>query len=82
MKLGMSAFAWVGSFIEEDLGILSFVKSCGFEGFEIPMFVPTDLPVILLRRELKAIGLTGTVCAILPEGINPIDADPKTRRAA
>lgn len=80
MKLGVSAFAWTGSFDDSHLRLLPQIREYGFSAFEIPMFVPAKLPVAALRRAFDATGLDCTVCAILPPGINPISLDAATRR--
>jgi D-psicose/D-tagatose/L-ribulose 3-epimerase len=79
MKIGVSAFAWTAKFTESHVSLLPQVREYGFEGFEIPMFVPGDLPVAALRKAFAANDLECTVCAILPAGINPISADAPTR---
>ena len=80
MKLGVSAFAWTGSFQEDHLHLLSKVRAYGFDGFEIPMFAPSALPVRALHKAFAASDLECTICAILPAGINPISPDADTRK--
>ena len=79
MKIGVSAFAWTANFTESHVPLLSRIREYGFEGFEIPMFVPGDLPVASLRQAFRENDLECTVCAILPAGINPISPDSVTR---
>ena len=79
MKIGVSAFAWTAKFTESHVSLLHQIREYGFEGFEIPMFVPGDLPVASLRKAYRANDLECTVCAILPPGINPLSADAATR---
>jgi len=80
MKLGVSAFAWTAAFGSGHLPLIPQVKEYGFDGFEIPMFVPSALPAADLRREFEANDLECTVCAILPSGINPISPDASVRK--
>lgn len=80
MKLGVSAFAWTAAFGTEHLPLLAQVREYGFEGLEIPMFVPSALPTTELRREFEASDLECTVCAILPAGINPISPSASIRK--
>jgi D-psicose/D-tagatose/L-ribulose 3-epimerase len=80
MKLGVSAFAWTAAFGSGHLPLIAQVKEYGFDGFEIPMFVPSALPAADLRREFEANDLECTVCAILPPGINPISPDAGVRK--
>ncbi len=80
MKLGVSAFAWTAAFGLGHLPLISQVREYGFEGFEIPMFVPSALPAAEMRKEFEANDLECTVCAILPAGINPISASASVRK--
>lgn len=80
MKLGISAFAWTDVFEEADLEIMPFVRSCGFQALEIPMFTPRRLPVARVRQAFIKNDLACTVCAILPAGINPIDPERAIRQ--
>lgn len=80
MKLGVSAFAWTGKFDRQHLHLLPLVKEMGLDGFEIPMFDPAELAVAEIRRAFEANQLECTVCAILPQGINPISPDAGTRQ--
>jgi len=56
------------------------VKEMGFEGFEIAMFDPADLPVAEIRDAFKANDIECTVCGILPTGINPISPEAAVRK--
>ncbi len=80
MKLGVSAFAWTAAFGTGHLPLVARVKEYGFDGLEIPMFLPSALPVAELRQEFEANGLECTVCAILPAGINPISPEAGVRK--
>jgi D-psicose/D-tagatose/L-ribulose 3-epimerase len=82
MKLGMSAFAWTRRFETGHLALLPKVRDWGFDGFEVAMFEPRDLPVTALRRAFAESGLEATVCAIPPAGVNAISADANERRRA
>ncbi|WP_263376131.1 sugar phosphate isomerase/epimerase family protein [Granulicella aggregans] len=80
MKFGVSAFAWTAKFQERHLPLLAWAREAGFDGFEIAMFAPGDLPASSLRQAYEESGLECTVCAILPAGINPISPDASVRR--
>lgn len=80
MKIGISAFAWTANFTSSHLDLLPAIKELGFSGVEIPMFDPKALPIDGIRRALQENQLDGTICAILPSGINPISPDQKTRQ--
>lgn len=79
MKLGISGFAWTSRFEERHLRLASVAKNMGFDGFEIAMFEPNELPIEQIRRAFDDAGLDVTVCSILPTGINPISPDRAIR---
>jgi D-psicose/D-tagatose/L-ribulose 3-epimerase len=80
MKLGISGFAWTSKFEERHLRLASVAKEMGFDGFEVAMFEPDDLPISQIRRAFEAVDLELTVCAILPPGINPTSPEPGVRQ--
>jgi D-psicose/D-tagatose/L-ribulose 3-epimerase len=80
MKIGVSAFAWTTQLNQTHLGLLPDLREHGLDGFEIPMFDPADLDAAAIRRAFEAAGMDCTVCAILPEGINPISPDGSVRK--
>jgi D-psicose/D-tagatose/L-ribulose 3-epimerase len=80
MKIGVSAFAWTKRPNETHLELLPKLREHGLEGFEIPMFDPADIVAPRLRRAIEKYNLDCTVCAILPDGINPISEDPVVRK--
>ena len=79
MKLGVSAFAWTAQFEAQHLELLPVVRAMGLEALEIPLFKPAQLAAIEIRRAFSAHDLECTVCAILPDGINPISPDAAVR---
>lgn len=79
MKLGISGFAWTSRFEERHLRLAAAVKEMGFDGFEVAMFEPNDLPIARMRRAFEAASVDLTVCGILPPGINPISPDASVR---
>jgi D-psicose/D-tagatose/L-ribulose 3-epimerase len=80
MKIGVSAFAWTADFNESHLNVLPSLRERGLSAIEIPMFDPATLPIAKIRRTVEANDLACTVCAILPQGMNPISADVEVRR--
>ncbi len=82
MKFSISTFAWTRSLETHHLDLLPYIRDIGYDGIEISMFSPTDVPVRALRDALQAAGLSCTICAILPAEINPISPDAAVRRAA
>lgn len=82
MKIGISAFAWTSNFKSSHLEFLPAMKELGLNGVEIPMFDPGKLPVDSIRTAFEKNELECTICAILPEGINPISPERGTRQRA
>ena len=80
MRIGVSAFAWTGQFEPSHLKLLPTVKAMGLVGVEVPMFDPVKLAATKIRRAFEDISLECTVCAILPQGVNPISPDVTVRR--
>jgi D-psicose/D-tagatose/L-ribulose 3-epimerase len=80
MKIGVSAFAWTADFRESHLEILPQLREHGISSFEVPMFEPEKLPAARIRRAMEDNGLTCSVCAILPHGLNPISTDSDVRK--
>ncbi len=80
MKLGVSAFAWTAKFHREHLALLPKIKEAGLDGLEIPMFDPAQLGVQEIRQTFEANAVECTVCAILPDAVNPISPDAAVRK--
>jgi D-psicose/D-tagatose/L-ribulose 3-epimerase len=80
MKIGVSAFAWTTHFTSSHLDLIPQVRALGLDGFEIPMFNPSDLPAQAIRKAFEANDLECTVCAILPKDINPISPVASVRK--
>jgi len=80
MRIGVSAFAWTADFRESHLDVIPTLRQHGLTAFEIPMFDPARLPAAKIRRAMAASVIDCTVCAILPEAINPISEDAGVRK--
>jgi D-psicose/D-tagatose/L-ribulose 3-epimerase len=80
MKIGVSGFAWTENFTVSHLDLIPQMRDRGFDGFEIPMFNPADLPARAIGNAFEASDFECTVCAILPKNINPISPDASVRR--
>ena len=79
MKLGVNSFLWTAKFGPPFFNVLARVRAYGFDGFEIPIFDPSQLDLRSIRSELEANNLECTVCAILPPGLSAIDSDAQVR---
>lgn len=82
MKIGVSAFAWTGQISTQHLALLPQLKEMGIDAFEIPMVDPRNLQTKDIRAAFDASGVACTVCALLPQDMNPISPDPSIRQAA
>ena len=80
MRIGVSAFAWTADFRESHLDVIPTLRQHGLTAFEIPMFDPARLPAAKIRRAMAASVIDCTVCAIIPEAINPISEDAGVRK--
>ena len=61
---------------------LAFVRQCGFDGVEVPLFRGEPTHYRALANVLDRVGLQRTCSLGLDAGHNPIDPDPRIRRAA
>lgn len=82
MKIGVSALAWTTRLNSSHLDLFPALREHGIEALEIPLFDPAELNVAALCHAFHASGLTPTVCAILPNAINPISPDAAERSKA
>ena len=80
MKFGVNTFIWSESFDRSNLPLLPRVKSWGFDGVEVPLFVPSDFAAGEIRKGLEANGLECTVCSVLLPGLSLISDDGEVRR--
>ncbi|MGA2673835.1 MAG: sugar phosphate isomerase/epimerase family protein [Terracidiphilus sp.] len=80
MKIGVSAFAWTTKLNQSHLSLLARIREHGLDGFEIPIFDPAEIDAARLRQAFEANHLECTVCAILPDGVNPISPDASVRK--
>jgi D-psicose/D-tagatose/L-ribulose 3-epimerase len=82
MRIGISAFAWTGSFEESHLALLPAIRKMGFDCIEIPISDPASLAAGRIREAVEANNLACTACALLPPSMNPISPQADVRRAA
>ena len=79
LKIGVNGLLWSTQVGPAEFDLLPRLRAAGFDIFEIPMFVPREVPVTTLTRALDANQLDRTVCAILPAGLSPISSDASVR---
>ena len=80
MKFAVNALIWTTEFDQRSFSLLPRLRECGFDGFEVPIFQPANVPAKEIRQALSASNLECTVCSILPAGMNPISDGSDIRR--
>jgi D-psicose/D-tagatose/L-ribulose 3-epimerase len=80
MKFAANALIWTTEFDRRSFSLLPRLRAQGFDGFEVPVFEPAKLQAGSIRRALAENDLECTVCAILPNGMNPTSEDAEIRR--
>jgi D-psicose/D-tagatose/L-ribulose 3-epimerase len=79
-KIGVNTFIWSADFDRTSVRMLGEIRRMGFDGVELPLIRPRELPVAEIRTELAATGLEPTFCAILPPGLDSIGPDAGVRQ--
>jgi D-psicose/D-tagatose/L-ribulose 3-epimerase len=79
MKFGVNTFIWSESFDKSNLPLLPRVKSWGFDGVEVPLFVPKEFAAADIRKGVETNGLECTVCSVLLPGLSLISDDAAVR---
>lgn len=79
MKYGVNTFIWSANFDRSNLPLLPQIKAHGFDGVELPVFVPAQVAVADIRRGLAENQLACTFCSVLPAGMNVISGDAGVR---
>lgn len=83
MRYGMSLLLWTGDVTPVHAPILRCLKEWGFDFAELPLTHNVDLRNYReVKRILDGLGLERTLNAGASAEYNPIDPDPKVRRAA
>lgn len=82
MRFGMNLLLWTTHVTETHEPQLAFLKECGFDGAEVPLFEGDPVHYKAVGSMLDRIGLQRTCSAGLGPEHNPIDSDPAVRRAA
>ena len=82
MRFGINMLLWTTHVTADHEPKLAFVKECGFDGVEIPLFEGDPAHYRELGAVLDRLGLQRTCSTGLDAEHNPIDADAAVRRAA
>ena len=82
MKFGVNTFIWSAGIDRDLLGLFPSIKQQGFDGVELPMIRPEEVPVAEVRRSLDENQLGCTFCSVFPHGLSPISEDAAVREKA
>ena len=80
MKFGVNTFIWAAGIDRDLLDLLPTIKQHGFDGVELPLIRPAEVPVADVRRSLEENRLSCTFCSVLPQGLSVISNDPDIRQ--
>jgi len=81
MQFGVNTFIWSAGIDRDLLGLLPSIKQHGFDGVELPLIRPAQLPVAEIRRGLEENQLACTFCSVLPPELSAISDDAGVRSA-
>ena len=82
MKFGANTFIWTEAFGPEHFGILPRLKQAGFDGIEVAMMAPRDVPAKAIRAELQKYGFQCTACCAFGSGLSLASEDAAVREKA
>lgn len=81
MKFGVNTFIWSAGIDSDLLGLLPAIREHGFDGVELPLIRPGQVPVADVRRGLEQNRLECTFCSVLP-GLSILSDDAGARQVA
>ncbi len=79
MRFGVNTFIWTANFDRSNLPLLPAIKQAGFDGVEVPLFLPADFAAKDIRKGLAENGLECTICSVLTGGMNIVSEDVGVR---
>ena len=80
MKFGVNTFIWAAGIDKELLHRFPAIRREGFDGVELPLIRPQQVPVVEIRRSLEENGLDCTFCSVLPQELSVISDDAAVRQ--
>ncbi len=81
-RLGFSFLYFTSRVTEEHLPWMGRLAAHGYDGAELPVAEASQAELLSMRRALEVEGLAATALGFVTPEANPIDPDPKVRRAA
>lgn len=79
-KYGLELLLWTGNFRKEDVSLIAHAKELGFDGVEIHLGHPDEVPVEEAKRALKENDMGVNFAVTLAEDTNPLSSDPAVRK--
>lgn len=73
MRLGINLMAWSGGVGRAEIDLLPGIAALGYDGVELPLFAPRDIPWDAVRRALAGAGLGVTASTAMPRGASLLD---------
>jgi D-psicose/D-tagatose/L-ribulose 3-epimerase len=80
VKFGVNTFIWAAGIDQHVLNLLPAIKRQGFDGVELPVIHPAQVPVAEVRRSLEENQLACTFCSVVPSGLSAITEDAAVRQ--
>lgn len=81
-KYGLELLLWTGSFTKKDVHLIGHARELGFDGVEIHLGTPENIPVQETKRALKEHGMEAHFAVTLNDQTNPISPDGEVRKKA
>ena len=78
-KYGVELLLWTDTFRRDSIPLIGHAKSLGFDGVEIHLRYPDELPVKEVREALREHGMEANFAVILTEEYNCLSDDPAVR---
>lgn len=80
MKFGVNTFIWSAGVDRRLLNLLPAIKQAGFDGVELPLIHPSEVPVRDICESLRNNQLECTFCSVLPKELSVISEDATVRQ--
>jgi D-psicose/D-tagatose/L-ribulose 3-epimerase len=80
MQFGVNTFIWAANIDGSLLDRFPAIQRAGFDGVELPLIHPEQVPVAAIRSRLEDNQLDCTFCSVLPQGLSILSDDAAVRR--
>jgi D-psicose/D-tagatose/L-ribulose 3-epimerase len=81
-RYGLELLLYTGRFGKGDVKYIHHAKELGFDGVEIHLGHPEEIPVEEIKKALKETGMEGNFAVTLSQEANSISKDPEVRKRA